>query len=138
MSYTTTPTHGKVARLEKNDVAVDYIGGWNLNFAIDMAPQERQGQNWKDNTPGQASWAGDFKGHCVLGNTEQKALHDNLGTASPGTKLTDMKFLIDGSTEGWNGDIYINNINVSAPVGGHVDISFTFVGSGAPSLSDSQ
>ena len=138
MAYTTTPTHGKTARLEKNDVAVDYIGAWNLNFNLDLAAVERQGQDWKENNAGQGSWGGDFKGHCVLGNTEQKALHDNLVTATPGTKLTDMKFLIDGSTEGWNGDIFIASINASAPVGGNVDLAFTFVGDGAPTVSDAQ
>ena len=138
MAYTSTPTHGMVSRLEKGDTAVDYIGSWDLDVNLDMAAQERQGQRWKGHTPGQAGWSGHCKGHAVLGNIQQKALHDNLITATPGTKLTDMKWLINGSIEGWHGNCYVTNIKVTAPVNGHVDIDITFLGDGAPSVSDSQ
>ena len=138
MTYTATPTHGKVARLEKSDTAVDYIGEWNLDVHLDMAGIERQGQQWKTALPGQAGWSGSCKGQAVLGNTEQKALHDNLVTATPGTKLTDMKFLINGSTEGWNGNLFVTSIKVAADVGGLVSIDMTFQGDGALSVSDSQ
>lgn len=138
MAYTSTPTHGKVARMEKNNVAIDYIGEWQAQFNLDMADASRQGQQWKEGIPGQGGWSGSFSGSCVLGNTEQKALHDNLVTATPGTKLTDMKLLINGSSEGWNGNMYITNINVSAGVGGLVTLNFSFQGDGAPTLSDAQ
>jgi len=138
MTYTSTPTHGKVARLEKGDTAVDYIGEWNLEFNLDMATQERQGQHWKNHSPGQAGWGGSARGHAVLGNTQQKALHDNLVTATPGTKLTDMKFLIDGSAEGWSGDLYVTSIKIGAGVTGIVSIDMTFMGDGEPTLSDQQ
>jgi len=138
MAYTSTPTHGKTARAEKNDTAIDYVGEWSLNFNLDMADHSRQGQSWKEGTPGQAGGTGSLRGSCVLGNTEQKALHDNLVTATPGTKLTDMKFLVDGSTEGWSGNLYVTSMVVSAGVGDVVTIAFDFQLDGAWSVSDSQ
>ena len=138
MAYSTTPKHGKVARLEKDDVAVDFTSGWNLNFSVDMADTSRQGQNWKNGLPGQGGFTGDMSGHLVLGNTEQKALHDALVAAVPGTKLTGIKWLIDGSTEGWSGDCYVTNYSVNAQVGDKVAVTIQFQGDGAPTLSDAQ
>ena len=31
MAYNTTPFHGKVCRVEKNNVVMDYSKGWSLN-----------------------------------------------------------------------------------------------------------
>lgn len=138
MAYTSTPTHGKTARVEKNNVAVDFGDGWSIDFGVDMSDISRQGQNWKESLPGLANWSGSFSGQLVLGNTEQKALHDNLVTATPGTKLTDMKFLINGSTEGWNGNVYVTGVQVSATIGDKVSVTVNFQGDGAPTLSDSQ
>jgi len=138
MAYSSAPTHGKVARFEKNNVAIDFTGGWNINFNIEMSDKSRQGQHWKEGLPGQGSWGGDLSGQLVLGNTEQKALHDNLVTATPGTLLTDLKLLINGTTEGWDGDMYLTGLAVSAPLGGVVDVKIDFQGDGAPTLSDAQ
>lgn len=138
MAYTSTPTHGKTFRVEKGNTAVDYIGNTNLNFDLDMADISRQGQHWKEGIPGQASGKFSFAGSAVLGNTEQKALHDNLVTATPGTKLTDVKFLINGSTEGWSGNVYITSMVVSSSVGDKVSIQFSGQLDGAAALSDGQ
>lgn len=138
MAYTSTPTHGKVSRVEKNDVAVDFTEGWELNFGVGFADKSSQGDDWETALPGQGKWGGKFSGWLALGNTEQKAIHDVLVTATPGTKLTDMKFLIDGSTEGWNGDIFIETANVVASKGDNVKLDVSFRGDGAPAVSDAQ
>ena len=137
MAYNTTPFHGKVARVEKNDTAMDFSSGWSLDVSLDMADISRQGQHWKEGLPGQGSWRGSFSGQLVLGNTEQKAFVDNLITATPGTKLTDVKFLLDGSTNAFTGNIYITGFSMSPAVGGEATFTFNFQGDGALSVTDS-
>ena len=137
MAYNTTPFHGKTARIEKNDTAMDFSSGWNIDVALDMGDSSRQGQSWKEGLPGQAGWSGSFSGHLVLGNTEQKAFVDNLVTATPGTKLTDVKFLLDGSTNAFTGNIYITGFHPGGTKDGVFDFTFDFHGDGALSVTDS-
>jgi len=136
MAYNTTPFHGKVARVEKNDVAVDFTDGWSLNVNLAMSATNRQGQNWTEGIPGQASWNGSFSGHFVAGNTEQKALFDNIVTATPGTKLTDVKLLLDGATNAFTGNIYVTTLAVPTTVGDKVSFTINFQGDGALTLTD--
>lgn len=136
MAYNTTPFHGKVARIEKNNVAADYSVSWSLNVALDMADASRQGQNWKEALPGMAGASGTMEYMLVLGNTEQKAFVDNLVTAAPGTKLTDIKFLLDASTNAFTGNIYVTGLNVNTTIGDVVKGSFPFQVDGALSVTD--
>ncbi|MBU1067664.1 hypothetical protein KKE60_07735 [Patescibacteria group bacterium] len=136
MAYPTTPFHGKLCRVEKNDVNMEYGNGWEINAALDMADASRSGQHWKEGLPGQAGWSGSFSGHFVAGNTEQKAFFDNLVAAIPGTKLTDVKFLQDAATNAWTGNIFIIGVRVSASIGDKVPVTFDFQGDGALSLTD--
>jgi predicted secreted protein len=131
MAYNTTPFHGKVARVEKNNVAMDFSTGWTINVTLDMAAANRQGQDWKEGLPGQAGWSGSFSGQLVLGNIEQKAFVDNLIAATPGTKLTDVKFLLDTSTNAFTGNIFITGFSTGPAVGGNVEFTFNFQGDGA-------
>lgn len=135
MAYNTTPFHGKLARTEKNDVAIDYSVDWNINVTVDMADTSRQGQSWKEGIPGMGSWSGSANFHFVAGNTEQKALMDNIVTATPGTKLTDVKWLLESATSAFTGDIYLTSMAVTTSVGDKVNCSFNFQGDGAPSLT---
>lgn len=136
MAYNTTPFHGKVVRVEKNNVAMDYSKGWNLSVTLDMADASRVGQSWKEALPGQAGWNGSFEAEFVAGNTEQKAFFDNLVTATPGTKLTDVKFLLDASTNAYTGNIFITGISINATMGGVVSATINFQGDGALTLTD--
>lgn len=137
MAYNTTPFHGKNCRIEKNDVAMDYSEGWSIDVAGDMADISRAGQDWKESIPGQFGWKGSFNGQFVAGNTEQKAFLDNIIAASPGTKLTDVKFLLAGSTSAFTGSIYVNGFSINNPVGDKVTFTINFQGDGALSLTDS-
>lgn len=137
MAYNTTPFHGKDCRVEKNDVAMDYSDGWNLSVSTDMADTSRVGQEWKEGIPGLSSWNGSFGGHFVAGNTEQKAFFDNIVAATPGTKLTDVKFLLDGSTNAFTGNIYITGLTVNGQIGDKVGFTVNFQGDGALTLTDS-
>jgi len=136
MAYNTTPFHGKKARIEKNDVVIEYSVDWTINVALDLAEINRQGQDWKEHLPGMAGWTGSMNFHLVAGNTEQKALIDNIITATPGTKLTDIKFLLDASTNAFTGNIYLNGFAVNTSVGDKVGCSFNFTGDGALSITD--
>jgi len=137
MAYNSTPFHGKVARVEKNNVKVEFTDGWNLDVVLDMADASRQGQDWKEALPGQAGWSGSFSGQLVLGNTEQKAFVDNIIASTPGAKLTDVKFLLDSDTNAFTGDIYLTGFHPGGTVGDKFAFSFDFQGNGALSLTDS-
>lgn len=136
MAYNTTPFHGKVCRVEKNDVAVNFTKGWNISVSLDMADASYAGQSWKNGLPGLASWSGSFEAHFVAGNNEQKAFFDNLIAAAPGTKLSDVKFLLDVSTNALSGDIFITGISINGSMGDVVSATINFQGDGALTLSD--
>ena len=136
MAFSNVPFHGKVVRVEKNNVAMDFSKGWSLTVSLDMADASRVGQNWKEALPGQAGWNGSFEVYFVAGNTEQKAFFDNLVAAAPGTKLTDVKFLLDVSTNAYTGNIFITGLSVSGSVGGVVSATLNFQGDGALTLTD--
>ena len=135
MAFNTTPFHGKVCRVEKNNVVMEYSKGWSLSINLDMADASRVGQNWKEALPGMAGWNGSFEVYFVAGNTEQKAFFDNLVAATPGTKLTDVKFLLDGTTNGYTGNIFITGLSMNAAMGGVVSATLNFQGDGALTLT---
>ena len=135
MAYNTTPFHGKACRIEKNDVAMEYSEGWSINATLDMAEASRQGQNWKEGLPGLAGWNGSFTGQFVAGNTQQKAFFDNIVAAAPGTKLTDVKFLLDASTNAFTGNIYITGFSINGALGEVVKFTCNFQGDGALTLT---
>ncbi len=135
MAYNTAPFHGKVCRTEKNDVAMDFMESWSINVTTAMAGASRQGQQWDEALPGMTGWTGSFSGMVVLGNTEQKAFVDNIITAIPGVKLTDVKFLLDGSTNAYTGNIYINSYSLAPSLTDVVKHTFNFQGDGALSVT---
>ena len=136
MAYNTDPFHGKTARVEKNDVVVSFTDGWSIDVSLDMADTTSQGDNWKKAIPGTAGATGSFSGHFVAGNTEQKAFFDNIVSATPGTKLTDVKFLLDSSTNAFVGNIYITGLSVPTNVGDKVSFTVNFQVDDALSLTD--
>jgi hypothetical protein len=136
MAYNTTPFHGKVCRVEKNNVVMDYSKGWSLNVNLDMADASRVGQNWKEALPGQAGWSGSFEIYATLGNTEQHAFFNNIVTAAPGTKLTDVHFNLDTTANHFEGNVFITGISINATIGGVVSATVNFQGDGALTLAN--
>jgi len=136
MPYNTEPFHGKLCRVEKNDVKMEYGDGWRIDVDVDMGEAPRQGQHWKEALPGLAGWRGSFSGQFVAGNTQQKAFFDNLIAATPGTMLTDVKFLLDGATNAFTGNIYLISFSIDTGIGGVVKFTFNFQGDGQLSLTD--
>ena len=138
MAYATTPFHGKLCRVEKNNVVMEFTNGWTLNVNVDMADTSRQGQNWKETIPGLAGWTGSFNVQYVMGNTEQAAIFNNIVAATPGTKLTDMKFLLESLTSGFSGDLFITSVSIPTAVGGVVTATVNFQGNGPLTMSAAQ
>ncbi len=136
MAFNTAPFHGKDARIEKNNVAMAYSTGWTITASLDMADYTSQGDAWKSGLPGLAGWNGSINGWFVAGNTEQAAFFDNLLAAAPGTKLTDVKFLLDADTNAMTGNIFVTSLNVNAAIGGIVPFTLNFQGDGALDLVD--
>lgn len=136
MAYASVPHHGKLCRVEKGGTAMAYSLGWNITANLEMADSTAQGDSWKTGLPGLASWNGSFNGHFVAGNTEQKAFFDNIVAAAPGTKLTDVKFLLDAATNAFTGNIYVTSFSVSPAIGGVVPFTVNFQGDGALTLTD--
>ncbi|MBW2606142.1 MAG: hypothetical protein JRD05_00755 [Deltaproteobacteria bacterium] len=142
MAGNTTPIHGKVCRTAKGTAGsgtnIDFTEAWNIDVSLDMADISRQGQHWKEALPGQAGWGGSFSGQLVLGNTEQKAIYDNLVTATPGTKLTGaaaLAFHLEDTGDYLTGDVYITGVAISPGLGDKVAFSVNFQGTGALSLT---
>lgn len=135
MAYPTTPYHGKAVRVEKGGTKMSYGLGWNITASLEMADATACGDAWKSGLPGLAGWNGSFNMHYVPGNTEQKAFFDNIVAATPGTKLTDVKFLQDADTNAFTGDIYITSVAINAAIGGVVSATVNFQGDGALTLT---
>jgi len=134
MAFNSTPFHGKVCVVEKNNVVMAYSKGWSASVQLDMADSSRVGQDWKEALPGQGGWSGSFEIYFVAGNTEQKAFFDNLIAATPGTKLTDVKLLLDGTTNALTGNIFITGFSISTNISSVVSATMNFQGDGAVSL----
>lgn len=135
MAFNTVPFSGRIARVRKNTTMINYSSDWSINITVEMGDASSQGDIWKASMPGMASWTGSATFHFVAGNTEQKALMDNIINAAPGTKLTDIKWVLDAQANQITGDIYLTSMAVKADKGGVVDVSFNFQGDGAPTLT---
>jgi len=135
MAGNTAPIHGRVCRIIDGATEIEYSADWTINVSVDLADASYQGQAWKNNVVGQAGWTGSMTFHFVAGNTEQKALLDNIVTAAPGTKLADIKFSLEDTGDYlWStaaNGIFINGFAVTAAVGDTVNCSFDFTGDGA-------
>lgn len=136
MAYNTVQFHGKECVVEKNNVAMSFGLGWSINVSLDMADSTYATLDWKTALPGAAGWNGSFVMYFVAGNTEQKAFFDNLITATPGTKLTDVKFLLDASTNALTGNIFIMGFSISTTIGATVQSTMNFQGDAALTLTD--
>ena len=47
MAYNTTPFHGKVCRVEKNNTAMNYTLGWQITVNLEMGDTTSCGDSWK-------------------------------------------------------------------------------------------
>ncbi len=135
MAGNTVPIHGKVARIDKNSTLLDFTEGWDISVELDLDDISRQGQHWKESLPGQAGWTGNISAQLVTANTEQAALLANIIAAVPGTKLTDMKFMLEDSGDYLAGDLFLTSMPITSGVAGKVTVSWAFTGDGVLALT---
>ena len=135
MAFNTIPFHGKKVRFEKNGTAVDYAMPWTLNVTVDMADSTPAGASWKNGVPGLKAWSGTLPMMFVAGNTEQKALMDNV-LADESVLVTDIKLLLDGSTNAFTGNMWLTGLGVNPSMSDKVGSSINFQGDGALALTD--
>lgn len=142
MAGNTTPIHGKVCRTAYGTAGsgtnIDYTDGWTINVALDTPEISRQGQHWKEVLAGQAGWSGSFSGSLVAGNTQQKAILDNIIAATPGTKLTGataLAFHLEDTGDYLTGDCFITGVSIVTAVGGVVTFTVNFQGTGVLGLT---
>jgi hypothetical protein len=136
MAGNTAPFHGMKARAIDGSTAIGYTSGYDLTIVVDTDDISRQGQAWKENLPGQAGWSGTIVAQFVAGNTEQKVLLDNIIHATaPGTVITDMTFDLEDTGDYYSGSLILTSQAISANVGGHVSVTWGFVGTGAVAIT---
>jgi len=142
MAGNTTPIHGKVTRTALgtagSGTVIEHTDGYSISVSLDVADISRQGQDWKESLPGQAGWSGSFSGQLVAGNTQQKAILDNIIAAAPGTKLTGataLSFLLEDTGDYLSGDSYITGVSISPGIGDAVKFSVNFQGTGVLALT---
>ena len=136
MAYNTVPFHGKLCRVEKNNVVMSYSKSWSLDVNLDMADTTSQPDAWKSAVAGTAGWSGSFDMYFVTGNTEQKAFFDNMVAAGPGTKLTDVQFNLESTTSAFIGNIYVSSITINPTMVDVVSATVTFQGDDALTVSN--
>jgi len=135
MAGNTAPIHGRVCRIDDGSTLIEYSVDWTINVSVDTSNASYQGQAWKNAVIGQTGWTGSMTYHFVAGNTEQMALLTNIVTASPGTKLTDIKFMLEDTADYFAGNIFLTSFAITTSVGDTVNCSFDFLGDGALALT---
>ncbi len=146
MAFPTTPIHGKIARIEIGAsggaaTVIDYSSRWAINWTKDAAVFGRQGQEYKEATPGQCGWTG--SGEFLFVRSSQSTMLYDLAVstvAAPaltaGVSSTNMRFCFDSTVNRLRGDIIVTGMSVDAPVGDMIRCSFTFQGSGPLIFAD--
>lgn len=122
-------THGKDGSLKLTTSLVASITDWTLTTGLDVVDSSAQGDIWKTNVAGLASWTVTGNGHLNLADTQQKAIHDVLMTATPTGALSTLRPYI--STSYYSGNVLITGVTISASVTDTCKFSFTAVGTGA-------
>ncbi len=144
MAYNTVPIHGKVSRIQDNNVKVTDQISFSIDVSVDTVDITAMGDSWGDVLAGVARWSGSMEYNLTLGDDDGQGLYvDNIVHATtPGAEITDLEFLVDGSAaaasnSGFSGTIMLTSMNISTSIGDAVKGSFSFQGKGAITKSDS-
>lgn len=126
--------HGKDAAIKKNSTAVALAQEWTIEATLESEQITDFGDDWHAVAGGLAAWSGSMVCFWDPTNTEQKAVHDALITASPTGALTDVDFYIN-ATNYYSGNIVITGVSINVTVSGHIKATFNFEGNGALSYN---
>lgn len=131
MAVNTSPIHGKYAKVtDSSGNLIGYSTDWSLTISNAVSDASRQGQDWEEKDAGQNKFSGSMNFLYVMGNTEQKALHDNIIKATGPSVAYAVRFYVD-STQYYSGSIVISSININTTKSDNVKHSVSFEGTGA-------
>ncbi len=135
MAWPSAPIHGKLARVTADATVIDHSSRWSINIVKDAAVWGRQGKEFKEANPGQASWTGSAEFFFVNSSHQSSFIANVLATSSAYSLTTtvdvaNMEFCFDTTGNHLTGDVIITGLTIDAPVGDMIRASFTFQGSG--------
>jgi hypothetical protein len=124
---------GKHGKMIKNGVTVAQVQDFKIDIALALHDGTALMSDWKNAGAGVSDW----KGTCTLffdpGITEHAAILAAIVPASGGgVMLTDITFEIDGlgGHKTFSGNLWINGLSPSVPVGDLVKAAVSFTGDG--------
>lgn len=106
------------------------IDEWTLTVGPNLVDSAAFGDSWEEKTATLLKWSGSFKGRFDITDTNG---HAALQTAALGGTTVALRLYEDGSKY-YSGTAYIEMSN-SSTVGGLVEASYTFTGTGALSYT---
>jgi hypothetical protein len=133
MAHSSTPWHGKIARVEYDDTVIAESVSWSIDASAAMADTSTQGKDWTTALMGLKSATGTMEFKQALGNAGQIAM---VNAFLNGTLITNLKFLLDTSANAFIGNVWITGMGTSTGIGDSVPISFPFQFDDAMSLTD--
>jgi len=139
MAWPTAPIHGKLARVEMGSTVIDYSSRWSINWVKDAAVFGRQGQEYKEASPGQASWTGTAEFLFVRSSDQE--VFQNLAISSDATPslttgvTSSITFCFDTTANKLAGDVIVTGFSIDAGAGDVIRCTFSFQGSGAINFS---
>jgi hypothetical protein len=131
------PLHGKGCTVTVDGASANKVAEldeWSIDATLETAQDTQFGDNWHSHIVGLGAWSGSMSGSFDPSDTYQKEVHDYLVAAAPTGILSDARFNID-TGDYYSGTIIITGVSVSAGIGGRVEASYSFIGSGALTLT---
>lgn len=116
---------GGSVKIGTNTVAE--IGEWSVDIGLDSYDVSAFGDAWKRFISGLKGWTGSAGGRLDMTDTNGQVAIQNA--ILNGTTVT-LRLYVD-STKYYSGTAYITQASYSASVGGTVDASFSFTGTGS-------
>lgn len=113
---------------------VGEIVSWGANVTGEVIDDTALGDKWKTFKGGVGSWTGSAEAHLDYGDVNQQALVDELIAATPASEPSAAEFLM-ATGKKLTGNILVTAIAITAQMGNTIKVSFTFQGSGAPSIT---
>jgi hypothetical protein len=132
------PIHGKIAKVTVDGASaneVDDVTGMSVSVTLDTAETTKLGTNWKTHLVGVGEWGGSIEAFFNPGDTYQKELLDLIVAAAPVGQIDDLRLQLEDAGDYWNGTIIITGLNSVVSIGDVVKADFSFIGSGAPTLT---
>jgi predicted secreted protein len=120
---------GKKGSISWSSDQVAEMGEFSFDVAVDTEETTSFGSDWKTYLGTLASWTGRCQGRFSGSDAAQKAMRAALPTGEPATVTGTLTTGVVVS-----GEAILTAMNISAPVGGVITVSFDMQGSGPITL----